>query len=73
MDTTDLRPFRAAELKIGGYFYLKNDDGTFSTCVINNTDLKFECVKDHLRSITQEMSKSGRLFVRISDPWKSFE
>jgi hypothetical protein len=73
MDKTDLQPFKASDLKIGGYFYLKKLDDTFSVCRITNEDLEKEYMKVYLRKVTQEMSKSGRLFVRISDPWKSFE
>lgn len=73
MDVKDLRLFKASELKIGGYFYLKNYDGNFILCKIDKSELENKEYAHFLRLKTQEYSKANRLFVRISNPWMPFE
>lgn len=73
IDPKDLRPMKASEFKIGGYFYRKNDDGTFSVCCITEYELSNPASAQFLRLKTQQLSKEQKLFVRISNPWKPFE
>lgn len=73
IDVKDLMKFTASELKVGGVFYIKNDDGTFSRCRIDEGDLKDGKRKAFLSSETARFSKEGRLFRRINKPWKGFE
>lgn len=72
IDVTDLRPFKFSELKLDGVFYLKNDDGSFSMCVIYESEIKDPVKAAMLRFLTQKYCEQGRLFVRINKPWKSF-
>lgn len=72
IDATDLRPFKFSELQLGGTFYLRNDNGTFSRCVIYESDVKDPMIAAILKFETEKFEKEGRLFVRINRPWKSF-
>ncbi len=72
IDATDLRPFKFNELKLGGTFYLKNADGTFSNCVIYESDVKDPMRAAILKYETEKFEREGRLFVRINRPWKAF-
>jgi len=72
IDATDLRPFKFSELKIGGTFYLKNDDGSFSMCSISEVEIKDPMRAAILKFETEKFEKEGRLFVRINRPWKAF-
>jgi len=69
IDPKDLRPFKPEELQIGGTFYLKNPDGSFSTCKIFKDELKHRV--DNL-ILTLQYAKEGRVFIRYNKPWKSF-
>ena len=72
IDATDLRQFKLNELKLGGIFYLKNSDGSFSTCVIYESEVKDPMKAAILKFETEKFEKEGRLFVRINRPWKAF-
>lgn len=70
IDPKDLRELKTSELQIGGVFYLKNDDGTFNMCQINESDLKRDGKR--IKELTMKYAKDKRLFVRINAPFKSF-
>jgi hypothetical protein len=69
IDSKDLRPMKASELKIGGIFYRKDSDG-FKTCCIYANEVAHHPI--HLREWTKQFSKEGILFVRINKPFSSF-
>lgn len=72
IDAKDLRPMTPQELILGGVFYLKNGDGTYSTCQIFKEETKNKARAAQLRTLTKQYCKEGRLFVRLSAPSKSF-
>lgn len=73
IDEKDLMPFKFSEYVIGGVFYRKEEDGSFSRCRITEFELKVEGRKRELRLETEELSKAGRLFRRINKPFMGFE
>ena len=73
IDAKDLRLIQSiSEIKPGAVFYLKNEDGTFSHCVIDNDEIKDAMRKEILRYETEKFIKLKVLFTRINRPWKSF-
>lgn len=72
IDPTDLRPIRASEFKLNGHFYLKNDDNTFSRCIIYPFELEDPIRGQLLRIKTKELADKGLLYIRINKPWQHF-
>lgn len=70
IDPVDLKPFSADKLKIGGTFYLKNPDGSFSTCKITEDDMKHHPIM--MKVMTERYAKEKRLYVRYNRPWGDF-
>lgn len=70
IDLSDLTPFKASELKIGGIYWRKDPDG-YHKCCITEADTKGPYAGE-LRVLTEYYSKEGRLFRRISRPWEGF-
>lgn len=70
----DLRVLTAEEtFVIGGHFYRKEEDGSFSHCQICEGDLVDPDRAHLLRLFTEKFIKEKRLFVRRNSPWASFE
>lgn len=55
-----------------GIFYKKNDDGSFSTCVLVVDGMK-EWQKLVFKKETERLIKLKLIFVRQDNNWKSFE
>jgi hypothetical protein len=72
IDITDLKPFKAENMKLGGAFYLKMDNGEFHQCVIYKEEMDNPVRSVFVRALTQKYSSEGRLYVRINKPFKSF-
>jgi hypothetical protein len=70
IDPKDLRELKTSEMQVGGVFYLKNDNGSFSMCQITESDLKRDGKR--IRELTIKYAKENRLFVRINRPFQSF-
>ncbi len=70
IEEKELVPFKASELKLGGYFYLKNlVTGEFNLCIIDEETVK-SAAWPHLRLATNQFSKEGRLFINRNRPWE---
>jgi hypothetical protein len=67
----DLRQFKAAELQLGGYFYVK-DPVTDDFQLANVTEYEMRWHPTATRMKTTMLSKENRLFVRINKPWAPF-
>ena len=67
----DLRPFKAKELKLGGYFYVKKSENDYQLAMVTEYDKKHFPMS--MRTITGKLSAEGNLFVRINQPWQAFE
>ena len=72
-DIKELRELKGNEIVPGVYFYLKNEDGSFSTCHIDPEELKDPNRTISLRELTKQYSKQNRLYTRRDKPLKSFE
>lgn len=72
IDPKDLRPVTAKEIPLGGTFYRKELDGTFSRCVFYKEDFTDPTQAAIIKYHTEEYSKAGRLFVNRNNPFKSF-
>ena len=66
MDTSNLRVAKANELILGGVWYRKNTDGTFSTVIMEMP--KKEHTQKEFRKIVQQLSKSEKIYVRKDKP-----
>lgn len=72
IDITDLRLLKnASEIKIGGTFYLKENE-QFLRCVIDEQELKNPIRAYDLKKMTEKFIAEQRLFVRINRPFQSF-
>ncbi len=67
----DLRSFKAKELKLGGYFYVKKSENDYQLAMVTEYDMKHFPM--WTRTATSKLSAEGSLFVRINQPWKTFE
>ncbi len=68
----DLIPLaKGSDFKVGGYFYLKEEDG-FHLCRITEWEMKSRRYYV-LKVMTTQYIKEGKIFVRINNPWGSFE
>jgi len=56
-----------------GYFYKKNNDGSYSTCILNLSDFVEEWEKLVFKKETERLIKLKLLFVRRDNNWKRFE
>lgn len=72
IDPTDLRQMKASELKLGGVFYMKNENGEFLNCQIFPQEVQDPAKALQLRVMTMKLAIEGKLFVRINRPFKSF-
>lgn len=70
IDPKDLRELKTSEMRVGGIFYLKEPDGSFSMCQITEMDLKRDGKR--VKDMTIKYAKENRLFVRINRPFESF-
>lgn len=72
VDEKDLVPFKASEMKIGGYFYLRDeqDQAEFYLCQITEDDLAIDSRKTRLSKMTAEFSKKGLLFKNRNRAWE---
>ncbi len=68
----DLRPFKANELVLGGYFYV-SDPVTKEFHLAQVTEFEMQWRPTSTRMNTARLSKENRLHVRINRPWKTFE
>lgn len=67
----DLRPIKANEFVLGGYFYV-SDPVTKEFHLAQVTEYDMQWRPTSMRMKTAELSKQGRLHVRINKPWSAF-
>lgn len=72
IDPKDLREMKASDFKIGCIFYLKMEDGSFSTCQVHANEVQDPRRYGWLKHYTEKFLKEGRLFVNRNNPGKSF-
>jgi len=71
-DVNDLRPFKASEFKLDGYYYIKQSDGSFLLAItykVEEWDRWPELYRQTFRSGMKKMSEQNVLFVSINNPW----
>lgn len=69
IDPKDLVPMN--KFMLNEVFYLKNDDGSYSTCCISDADIVEERRANQLRYITQKYMADKKLFVNRNNPGKA--
>lgn len=87
VDTNDIRPVSASELKPGAVFFIKNSDGSYGSSRIpdgdelkrlQNTGVWDEKEKRHVslwetwKKGLKRLSRERVIFIRKSEPFKPF-
>lgn len=67
----DLLPAPKTEFRIGGIFYRKEQDGSFSMCCIYPSELENETRGRELRALTQRYLEEGILYINRNAPWRA--
>lgn len=75
IDPKDLRQLSVSDFNsksIGGVFYKKESNGSFSHCRIFKEEL-IGMRGEILKYETTKLAEQGLLYTRINRPWKAFE
>lgn len=70
IDPKDLIPMPAGQIRVNGFAYYKEDDGTFSLVSFNQYEMNHPERRDFIERETEKRQQVGRMYLRRDRPFE---